>query len=61
MCSFVAKSVVFVIYAVLLHGRFCQDLPIFAWRKIEPKIVPVEKKGQISGMPCRIYIVDDRC
>ena len=45
-----AKSVVFVIYAVLLQGQFCRDLRDFAWRKIEPKIVLVEKKGQISGM-----------
>ena len=29
---------------------FCRDLRAFAWRKIEPKFVSVEKKGQISGM-----------
>ena len=37
---FVAKSV-------------CRDLRVFVWRKIEPKIVYVEKKWQISGM-CHI-------
>ena len=47
---FVEKSVVFVIYAVFLQGRIWHDLRAFAWRKIEPNIVPVEKKGQISGM-----------
>ena len=39
-----SKSVVFVIYTVLLQGRFCRDLRAFARRKIEPKILPVEKK-----------------
>ena len=32
------------IYAVLLQNLFCRDLLAFAWRDIEPKIVPVEKK-----------------
>ena len=53
----------YVYYAVLLQNlfilrftlfclkiRFCRDLCAFAWRKIEPKIVTVEKKGQISCM-----------
>ena len=53
----------YVYYAVLLQNlfilrftlfcrkiRFCRDLRAFAWRKIEPTIVPVEKKGQISCM-----------
>ena len=29
---------------------FCCDLRAFAWRKNEPKIVSVEKKGHISCM-----------
>ena len=37
------------IYAVLLRF-FCRDLRTFVWRKIQPKIVSVEKKGQISCM-----------
>ena len=58
----------YVYYAVLLQNlfilrftlfcrkiRFCRDLRAFAWRKTEPKIVPVEKKGQISCM----YLVPD--
>ena len=40
----------FAIYAVLSQNPFCRDLRAFAWRKIERKIVPVEKKGQISCM-----------
>ena len=53
----------YVYYAVLLQNLFilrftlfcrkicfCRDLRAFAWRKIEPKIVTVEKKGQISCM-----------
>ena len=35
------------IYAVLSQNQFWYDLRAFAWRKIEPKIVPVEKKLQI--------------
>ena len=54
------------IYGVLLHQTiiksfffgnlrcfveiFCRDLRTFVWRKIAPKIVSVEKKGQISCM-----------
>ena len=37
-------SVFFVIYAVLSRNQFWYDLRAFAWRKIELKIVPVEKK-----------------
>ena len=37
------------IYAVLSRF-FCCDLRAFVWRKIEPKMLSVEKKGQISGM-----------
>ena len=37
-------------YAVLSRNLFCRDLRVFAWRKNEPKIVPVEKKWQIWGM-----------
>ena len=29
--------------------QHCRDLRAFVWRKIEPKIVLVEKKRQISG------------
>ena len=38
------------IYAVLSRNLFCRDLRAFVWRNIEPKIVLVEKKRQISGM-----------
>ena len=43
------------IHAVLLpfllqFTLFCRDLRAFVCRTIEPKIVPVEKKRQISGM-----------
>ena len=37
------------IYAVL-SKYFCCDLRAFVWRKIEPKIVSAEKKGQIWCM-----------
>ena len=38
------------IYAVLSR-IFCRDLRAFVWRKIVSKIVCVEKKRQISGVP----------
>ena len=38
------------IYAVLLQNLICRNLRAFAWRKIGPKIVSMEKKGQMSGM-----------
>ena len=38
------------IYSVLSRNLFCRNLRAFVWRKIEPKIVLVEKKRQISGM-----------
>ena len=38
------------IYVVLSRNQFWYDLRAFAWRKIEPKIVPVEKEWQIWGM-----------
>ena len=45
------RKICFVaIYAVLSQNVSCRNLRAFAWRKIGPKIVPVEKKGQISGM-----------
>ena len=37
------------IYAVL-SKKNCRNLRAFVWRKVEPKIVSVEKKGQISCM-----------
>ena len=37
---------------------FCRDLRAFVWRKVEPKIVLVEKKRQISGMPTTINVED---
>ena len=43
---FVAKSVLVVIFAVLLRNLFWYDLRAFAWRKIKPKIVPVEKNDK---------------
>ena len=45
------REICFVaIYAVLLRKIFCRDLRALVWRKIEAKIVSLEKKGQISGM-----------
>ena len=35
------------IYAVLLQNLICRNLRAFAWRKIGPKIVSVEKKGEV--------------
>ena len=32
----------FAIFAVLSQNLFCRDLRAFVWRKIEPKIMPVE-------------------
>ena len=53
---FVAKSF-FASYAVLSRNLFLYDLRASAWRKIEPKIVPVEKKWQIWGMQyCSIFL-----
>ena len=43
-----SRKICFVaIYAVLSQNLFGRDLHAFAWRKIEPKIMSVEKKGQI--------------
>ena len=39
-----AKIISFANYAVLSQNLFCRDLRVFVWRKIEPKIVYVEKK-----------------
>ena len=39
-----------LIYAILSRYLFCRDLRAFAWRKIQPRIAPVEKKWLISGM-----------
>ena len=50
LCCFIAKFLFYTIYAVLSRNLFCRDLRALAWRKIEPKIFSVEKKGQISGM-----------
>ena len=36
----------FAIYAVLSQNPICRDLRTFAWRKIEPKIVSVEKNDK---------------
>ena len=36
-----------VIYAVLSRYLFCRDLRAFAWRKIQPRIGPVEKMTNI--------------
>ena len=41
---FCCKIIFFASYAVLSRNLFLYDLRAFAWRKIEPKIVPVEKK-----------------
>ena len=37
-------------YADFSRNLLCCDLRASVWRKIEPTIVPVEKKSQISGM-----------
>ena len=50
LCCFIAKFLFYAIYAVLSQNLFCRDLRALAWRKIGPKILSVEKKGQISGM-----------
>ena len=39
----------FVAFFFCQYTLFCRDLHAFAKRKIMPKIMPVEKKGQISG------------
>ena len=49
--------VMYAIYAILLRNLFCRDLRAYVWRKIEPKIVPVEKKRQISGMQLTFGII----
>ena len=46
---FVAKYVFCNLHCFVMKS-FCRDLRAIAWRKFEPKIVPVEKQGQISGM-----------
>ena len=38
-------------YAVLSQNLFCRDLRAFVWRKIEPKIVLVEKKDKYQVSP----------
>ena len=43
-----SRKICFVaIYAVFSRNLFDRDLLAFAWRKFEPKILSVEKKGQI--------------
>ena len=44
-----------MVYAILSRILFCPDLRTFVWRKIAPKIVSVEKKGQISCMYVYAY------
>ena len=46
-----------VIYAVLSRYLFCHNLRAFAWRKIQPRIAPVEKKLLISGTLSFVIIV----
>ena len=48
---FCCKICFVAIYVVLSRNLFCRKLRAFVWRKIEPEIVLVEKKRQISGMP----------
>ena len=48
--QFCRKICFVTIYAYLTQNMFCRDSRAFAWRKVKPKFVPVEKKGQISGM-----------
>ena len=47
---FCCKICFVAVYAVLSRNLFCRDLRAFVWRKVEPKIVLLEKKRQISGM-----------
>ena len=56
LCCFVAKSLFYAIYAVLSRNLFCRYLSALAWRKIEPKILSVDKKGQISGMVVGLFL-----
>ena len=45
--TFFSCKICFVtIYAVLSQNLFCRDLRAFVWRKVEPKIVLVEKKDK---------------
>ena len=37
-------------HETVVKSFFCRNLRSFVWRKIEPKIVSVEKKRQISCM-----------
>ena len=56
--QFCRKICFVTIYAYLSQNMFFRDSRAFAWRKVKPKFVPVEKKGQISGMVmCRL----ERC
>ena len=50
---FCCKICFVAIYVVLSRNLFCRKLRAFVWRKIEPEIVLVEKKRQISGMAGR--------
>ena len=43
-------KIIFLAIYTVLSRIFCRNLGAFVWRKIEPKIVYVEKKGQISCM-----------
>ena len=43
---FCCKISFVAIYAVLSRNLFCCDLRAFVWRKVEPKVVPVEKKDK---------------
>ena len=53
------KLIFFVAKSVLSQFTlFCCDLRAFVWRKVELKIVLVEKKRQISGMPTTINVED---
>ena len=56
-CVWFLQYAIFAIYAVLSRNLFCRDFRVFAWRKIEPKIVSVEEKWQIWGMA--MPLVDD--
>ena len=47
--NFVAKSLFYAIFAVLSQNLLFSNLRALAWRKIGPKVLSVEKKGQISG------------
>ena len=56
-CCFVAQSVLSQFTLFFCEICFVSIYALFVWRKIELKIVVVEKKRQISGMVVRLQSV----